>query len=82
MSDHDHIMALLLPAIARRLPSEAPNVSIQAGGLAAFGDDPVAAALAGHIDQAVGSFAVTGDALPEGLYTEHWVCAVSADNPK
>jgi DNA-binding transcriptional LysR family regulator len=77
----DHVMALLLPAVAVRLQVEAPHVTIHSRGLAAFNTDPVKAALDGEVDLSIGAFQWNEGACEEVLYTERWVCAVSADHP-
>src|SRR5579884_1829201 len=78
----DHVMALLLPWLAQRLPSEAPNVTIHARGLAGLSAEPVQAALRGEVDLSIGAFSWTEGARSEVLYTDRWVCAVSADHPE
>jgi DNA-binding transcriptional LysR family regulator len=76
----DHIMALFLPALAMRLPREAPNVRIHTRGLSGL-KYPVTAALEGDVDLSIGAFETLPDACSEVLYTERWVCAVSEDHP-
>jgi DNA-binding transcriptional LysR family regulator len=77
----DHVMALVLPGVARRLAAEAPRVTLHARGLSALNVEPVKACMDGEVDLSVGAFASTEVACSELLYTERWVCAVSADNP-
>ena len=77
----DHVMALLLPAVAVRLPNEAPNVTINARTLAGLSTDSVAAALRGEVDLSIGAFNWAEGGRSEVLYTDRWVCAVSADHP-
>ncbi|HEY3063290.1 MAG TPA: LysR family transcriptional regulator [Chloroflexota bacterium] len=77
----DHVMALLVPALAMRLPSEAPNVTIHVRGLSGLTADPVAATQIGEVDLSVGAFQAFAEACSEVLYTDRWVCAVSADHP-
>jgi DNA-binding transcriptional LysR family regulator len=50
----DHVMALFLPALAARLPVEAPNVTIHTRGLSGLNGYPVAAAVHGEVDLCVG----------------------------
>jgi LysR family nod box-dependent transcriptional activator len=78
----DHVMALLLPALAKRLPCEAPNVAVHARGLSGLASDPVAAAEMGEVDLSVGAFHSTATACTEVLYRDRWMCAVSADHPE
>ncbi len=77
----DHVMALVLPAVAARLPLEAPQVTIHARGLGALTTEPVRATLQGEVDLSVGAFSWAEGACEEPLYTERWVCAVSLDHP-
>jgi LysR family transcriptional regulator, nod-box dependent transcriptional activator len=77
----DHVMALLLPALAARLPREAPNVTIHARGLSGLSTDPVAATASGEVDLSIGAFQSFAESCWELLYTDRWLCAVSADNP-
>jgi DNA-binding transcriptional LysR family regulator len=79
----DHVMALLLPSLAVRLPQEAPNITLRVRGLPGLATDPVAATELSEVDLSVGAFsyAITS-ARTEVLYTDRWVCAVSADNPE
>jgi DNA-binding transcriptional LysR family regulator len=78
----DHVMALLLPGLATRLPVEAPNVTVHARGLSGLSTDPVSAALEGEVDLSIGSFRSDEQPCSEVLYTDRWVCAVSADHPE
>jgi len=78
----DHVMALLLPPLAARLPLEAPNVTIHTRGLSGLSTDPVAATERGEVDLSVGAFQAFADACSEVLYTDRWLCAVSADHPE
>src|SRR5919108_3554756 len=66
----DHVMALLLPGVAARLPSEAPNVTIHARTLAGLGEEPVAAALQGEVDLSIGAFSWAEGACSDVLYTD------------
>lgn len=79
----DHVMALLLPTLAVRLPEEAPNITLRVRGLPGLATDPVSATELSEVDLSVGAFsyAITS-ARTEVLYTDRWVCAVSADNPE
>lgn len=77
----DHVMALFLPALAARLPVEAPNVTIHTRGLSGLNGYPVAAAVQGEVDLCIGAFDTLPDACCEVLYTDRWMCAVSADHP-
>jgi LysR family transcriptional regulator, nod-box dependent transcriptional activator len=77
----DHVMALLLPAVAMRLPVEAPRVTIHTRGLSGLSTEPVKATLEGEVDLSIGAFSWSEGACTELLYTERWVCAVSADHP-
>jgi LysR family transcriptional regulator, nod-box dependent transcriptional activator len=77
----DHVMALLLPALGGRLPLEGPNVTIHSRGLSGLGSDPVAATVSGEVDLSIGAFQASAESCTELLYTERWLCAVSADNP-
>jgi LysR family nod box-dependent transcriptional activator len=79
----DHVMALLLPSLAVRLPEEAPNVTLRVRDLPGLTTDPVAAAELSEVDLSVGAFSSSSaSARTEILYTDRWVCAVSADNPE
>lgn len=77
----DHIMALFLPALAARLPVQAPRVTIHARGLAGLNRYPVAAVVQGEVDLCIGAFDTLPDACSQLLYTDRWMCAVSADHP-
>jgi DNA-binding transcriptional LysR family regulator len=77
----DYVMAVLLPAVAARLPLEAPRVTINTRGISAFSIEPVKATLDGEVDLCIGQFNWSEGAHCEVLYTERWVCAVSADHP-
>ena len=78
----DHVMALLLPALAVRLPREAPNVMIDARGLSGLTTDPVAATELGEVDLSIGAFQSFAQSCTEVLYADRWACAVSADHPE
>ena len=83
----DHVMALLLPTLATRLPQEAPNITLCARGLQGLATDPVTASELSEVDLTIGAFsayAATRAEPPrcEVLYTDRWVCAVSDDNPE
>lgn len=79
----DHVMALLLPTLAVRLPQEAPNITVRARGLQGLASDPVMAAELSEVDLSIGAFSTLNLAQrAEVLYTDRWVCAVSADNPE
>jgi DNA-binding transcriptional LysR family regulator len=78
----DHVMALLLPALAVRLPLEAPYVTISARGLSGLTTDPVAATELCEVDLSIGAFSAFSASCAEVLYTDRWVCAVSADHPE
>jgi DNA-binding transcriptional LysR family regulator len=77
-------MALLLPTLAVRLPQEAPHVTLRVRGLPGLATDPVTATELSEVDLSVGAFSYQGSASSrtEVLYTDRWVCAVSADNPE
>jgi DNA-binding transcriptional LysR family regulator len=77
----DHVMALLLPALGARLPIEAPNVTIHTRGLSGLSTDPVASTGSGEVDLSIGAFQAFAESCTELLYTDRWLCAVSADNP-
>ena len=77
----DHVMALLLPTLAARLPEEAPQVTLQVRGLPGLATDPVTATELSEVDLSVGAFQRYAAMRSEVLYTDRWVCAVSADNP-
>ena len=77
----DHVMALLMPALAARLPVEAPNVTIHVRGLSGLEDDPVVATETGEVDLSIGAFHSDADVCSEVLYTDRWMCAVSAEHP-
>lgn len=77
----DHVMALLLPTLSVRLPQEAPNVTIRARELQGLATEPVRATELSEVDLSIGAFTYTGERA-EVLYTDRWVCAVSADNPE
>jgi LysR family nod box-dependent transcriptional activator len=80
----DHVMALLLPTLADRLPQEAPHITLRVRGLPGLATDPVTATELSEVDLSVGAFAypVGPAARAEVLYADRWVCAVSADNPE
>jgi len=79
----DHIMALLLPTLAIRLPDQAPNITLRVRGLPGLATDPVTATEMSEVDLSVGAFSyATTSAHTEVLYTDRWMCAVSADNPE
>jgi LysR family transcriptional regulator, nod-box dependent transcriptional activator len=78
----DHVMALLLPTLAARLPGEAPNVTLRVRGLPGLATDPVTATELSEVDLSVGAFSNYAASHTEILYTDRWVCAVSADNPE
>src|SRR5262249_27024860 len=78
----DHVMALLLPALAVRLPNEAPRVTVSARGLSGLTTDPVAATGLSEVDLSIGAFSAFSASCGEVLYTDRWVCAVSADHPE
>src|SRR4051794_29479075 len=78
----DHVMALLMPALTARLPLEAPNVTIHVRGLSGLAGDPVAATETGEVDLSIGAFEAFSGQCTEVLYTDRWVCAVSADHPE
>jgi DNA-binding transcriptional LysR family regulator len=79
----DHVMALLLPTLAVRLPQEAPHITLRVRGLPGLATDPVTAAELSEVDLSVGAFSHRStSARTEVLYTDRWVCAVSADNPE
>jgi hypothetical protein len=73
--------AVLLPALAVRLPLEAPHVSISARGLSGLTTDPVAATESSEVDLSIGAFQTFPASCTEVLYTDRWMCAVSADHP-
>ncbi|MBV9582153.1 MAG: LysR family transcriptional regulator [Chloroflexi bacterium] len=77
----DHVMALLLPRLAARLPLQAPNVTIHTRGLSGLSADPVAATVQGEVDLSIGAFQSFAESCTEVLYTDRWLCAVSADHP-
>jgi len=77
----DHVMALLLPALAVRLPEEAPGITLRVRGLPGLATDPVTATELSEVDLSIGAFSST-HARVEVLYTDRWVCAVSNDNPE
>ena len=77
----DHLMALLLPTLAVRLPDEAPNVTLAIRDLPGLVTDPVTATELSEVDLSLGAFQNFAAAREEILYTDRWVCAVSADNP-
>ncbi len=78
----DHVMALLLPTVAVRLPPEAPHVTVAIRDLSALTTDPITAAEWSEVDLSLGAFQNFAAARQEVLYTDRWVCAVSADNPE
>jgi DNA-binding transcriptional LysR family regulator len=80
----DHVMALLLPTLAARLPQEAPHITLRVRGLPGLATDPVTAAELSEVDLSIGAFSDLSGAgsHAELLYTDRWVCAVSADNPE
>lgn len=78
----DHVMALLLPGLAARLPIEAPNVTIHTRGLSGLNANPVAATEHHEVDLSIGAFPSFSEACSEVLYTDRWLCAVSADHPE
>ena len=78
----DHLMALLLPGVAVRLPREAPNVTLAIRDLPGLMTDPITATERSEVDLSLGAFQSFSAAREEVLYTDHWVCAVSADNPE
>jgi LysR family nod box-dependent transcriptional activator len=79
----DHVMALLLPTLAVRLPQEAPRITLRVRGLPGLATDPVTAAEMSEVDLSIGAFSFTSaSARTEVLYTDRWVCAVSSDNPE
>jgi len=78
----DHIMALFLPALAARLPIQAPRVTIHTRGLSGLGGYPVAAVVQGEVDLCIGAFDTLPEACSRVLYTDRWMCAVSADHPE
>jgi DNA-binding transcriptional LysR family regulator len=57
-------------------------VTIHTRGLSGLSQYPVTAALEGEVDLSIGAFETLPDACSEVLYTERWVCAVSADHPE
>ena len=77
----DHVMALLMPALAARLPEEAPNVTIHVRGLSGLDGDPVGATETGEVDLSIGAFHSVAETCSEVLYIDRWMCAVSADHP-
>jgi DNA-binding transcriptional LysR family regulator len=77
----DHVMALLLPTLAVRLPQEAPQITLRVRGLSGLATDPVSATELREVDLSVGAFSYSA-ARAEVMYTDRWVCAVSADNPE
>lgn len=77
----DHVMALLLPTLAVRLPREAPRITLRIRGLSGLATDPVTATQLSEVQLSVGAFSHSA-ARSEVLYTDRWVCAVSADNPE
>lgn len=78
----DHLMALLLPGLAVRLPEEAPNVTLAIRGLSGLAADPITATELSEVDLSLGAFQNFAATREEVLYTDRWVCAVSADNPE
>ena len=78
----DHVMALLLPTLALQLPAEAPNITLRARNLQGLASDPVTATELGEVDLSIGAFSSDSAHRTEVLYTDRWVCAVSADNPE
>ena len=77
----DHVMALLLPNLGARLPLQAPNVTIHTRVLTGLSTDAVSATESGEVDLAIGAFQASAESCTELLYTDRWLCAVSADNP-
>jgi LysR family nod box-dependent transcriptional activator len=77
----DHVLTVLLRPFANRLLEEAPGVTIHARGLSSLGTDPVGATLRGEVDLSIGDFRQAENSRSEVLYTDRWVCAVSADHP-
>jgi DNA-binding transcriptional LysR family regulator len=82
MAMSDHVMALLLPTLAVRLPEEAPNVTLAIRDLPGLTTDPIMATELNEVDLSVGAFQNFAAAREELLYIDRWVCAVSADNPE
>jgi DNA-binding transcriptional LysR family regulator len=78
----DHVLTVMLRPVATRLFSEAPGVTIHTRGFSGLASEPVAATLRGEIDLSIGNFRRAQGAHSEKLYTDRWVCAVSADNPE
>jgi DNA-binding transcriptional LysR family regulator len=78
----DHVMALLLPTVAVRLPQEAPHVTLAIRDLPGLTTDPVTATELSEVDLSLGAFQNFAATRGEVLYTDRWVCAVSADNPE
>lgn len=81
VASSDHVLTLLLRPLTIRLQAEAPGVTIHTRGLSGLGTDPVGATLRGEVDLSIGNFRHVEGARCETLYTDRWVCAVSADNP-
>jgi DNA-binding transcriptional LysR family regulator len=77
----DHVMALLLPSLAVRLPVEAPRVTVSVRGLSGLTTDPIAATELSEVDLSIGAFQTFSASCTEVLYTDRWVCAVSVDHP-
>jgi DNA-binding transcriptional LysR family regulator len=79
----DHVMALMLPTLAVRLPQEAPRITLRVRGLSGLATDPVTATELSEVDLSIGAFSYSSASVrTEVLYTDRWACAVSADNPE
>lgn len=78
----DHVMALLLPTLAIRLPQEAPHITVRVRGLPGLATDPVTATELSEVDLSIGAFPDQSASRAEVLYTDRWVCAVSEEHPE
>ncbi len=74
----DYLLALLLQPLAARLCEEAPRVTIHSHTLP---PDSLAMVLRSEIDLTFGDYATPEGLHSEVLFTDRWVCVVSADHP-
>jgi LysR family transcriptional regulator, nod-box dependent transcriptional activator len=76
----DYGLLVLMPAVIRRLLAEAPGVTVHTHPLAVEFERLM---LNGEVDLVLGSITreVSDVVHAEVLYTDRWVCAVSADHP-
>jgi LysR family transcriptional regulator, nod-box dependent transcriptional activator len=78
MAVSDYLLTLLLQPLATRLVHEAPRVTVHSRALR---PDALALVLRGEADLTFGNFPAVEGVRSEVLFTDRWVCAVSADHP-